>query len=213
MFEDLHQIDLYKCIASLAAGLLLGIERELKDKAAGLKTISVICLGATLFSIISLRYDPSRATALAAYIVSGVGFLGAGVIFKDGTNISGLTTAGIIWIAAAVGTAIGFGEVYLSIAFVVISLVLMWSLPLMSSLFLPVTQSRQLTITVKREDFNSTDEVMKSIARYCPKNAQHNITANEEFVEIAVEILIEKKKLRELTDYLYQHPKVVAFSL
>ena len=45
------------------------------------------------------------------------------------------------------------------------------------------------------------------------KNAQHNITANEEFVEIAVEILIEKKKLRELTDYLYQHPKVVAFSL
>ena len=66
MFDELYVVDVYKILFSLVAGLLLGMERELKDKAAGVKTISIICLGATLFSIISLRFDPTRATALAA---------------------------------------------------------------------------------------------------------------------------------------------------
>ena len=213
MFPELQIIDLYKCLASLGAGLLLGLERELKDKAAGIKTISVICLGATLFSIISLRYDPDRATALAAYIVSGVGFIGAGVIFKDGVNISGLTTAGIIWIAAAVGTAIGFGEIYLAFIFVGVSLLLMWGLPWINKVFLPDSQSRMLTIKFKASEFERGQEILNEIARFCPRSEQYKITQTDEFVEIVVEILIRKEKLRELTDYLYLHPKVAGFTL
>ena len=105
-------MDLYKALLALAAGIILGSEREFKDKAAGLKTITVICLGSALFAIISYKVGlaDNETTRIASYIVSGVGFIGAGVIFKDGANVSGLTTAGIIWVAAAVGTAIGFGE-------------------------------------------------------------------------------------------------------
>jgi putative Mg2+ transporter-C (MgtC) family protein len=89
--------DVYKALFSIGAGIILGLERELKDKKAGLKTISIICLGATLFSLKSKKVGgDANAGQIAAYIVSGVGFIGAGAIFKDGSTISGLTTAGII---------------------------------------------------------------------------------------------------------------------
>src|SRR5689334_18124669 len=114
MTDHWEMMDVYKALLSAAAGLILGFERELKDKAAGLKTITIITLGATLFAIISYKAAGPDPTRIASYIVSGVGFLGAGVIFKDGFNVSGLTTAGIIWLAAAIGTSIGFGEFYMA---------------------------------------------------------------------------------------------------
>ena len=85
MFElwDIH--DVYKALMALGAGAILGVERELKDKAAGLKTITVICLGSCLFTILSFKIGNqyNDASRIASYIVSGIGFLGAGVIFKD----------------------------------------------------------------------------------------------------------------------------------
>lgn len=116
--------DFIKIGLSLFAGLLLGIEREVKDKAAGFKTITIICLGSTLFTILSYKMgagDSEDATRIASYVVSGIGFLGAGVIFKDGINVNGLTTAGIIWIASAIGMSLGFGEYLIGMAFLICS--------------------------------------------------------------------------------------------
>ena len=127
MSEHFEILDIYKAVISLIAGLILGFEREMKDKSAGLKTITIICLGSTLFSILSYKLagsgDPTR---IASYIVSGIGFLGAGVIFKEGFNVYGLTTAGIIWIAAAIGMSIGFGEIYIAFVFLLVALVVMY---------------------------------------------------------------------------------------
>ena len=88
----------------------------------------MICLGSALFSIISYKVGiaDNETTRIASYIVSGVGFIGAGVIFKEGADVSGLTTAGIIWVAAAVGTAIGFGEFYLAATFMAASLLVVF---------------------------------------------------------------------------------------
>src|SRR5687767_11641394 len=168
MFDELQEIDIYKVLFSLVAGVLLGMERELKDKAAGVKTISIICLGATLFSIVSLRFDPDRATALAAYIVSGVGFLGAGVIFKDGVNISGLTTASIIWMAAAVGTSIGFGEFYLAGCFLLASFLVIWVTPVLSKVVASKKQSKILTIRFHKQDYLEND-VISTLRKNCFK--------------------------------------------
>ena len=139
MTDHWEMLDIYKALLAVAAGLILGLERELKDKAAGLKTITIITLGATLFSIISYKVGGvDRGTAIAAYIVSGVGFIGAGVIFKDGFTVSGLTTAGIIWLAAAVGTSIGFGEFYMAATFMGAALLTIFILtPLINVLFAP----------------------------------------------------------------------------
>jgi putative Mg2+ transporter-C (MgtC) family protein len=103
------QDSLSLCIA-LIFGAIIGIERELSDKAAGLRTNILICVGACLFMIVSKNFtgvvdaDPTR---IAAQIVTGIGFIGAGAIMHQGEQVSGLTTAATIWVVAAIGMAVG----------------------------------------------------------------------------------------------------------
>lgn len=112
---SLHIIDItfvIKCLLSISIGFILGIEREYRAKPAGLKTYAMICLGATFFTHISLSIsspaDPSR---VAAQIVSGLGFIGAGTIFQSKRVITGLTTASTLWVVGSLGTLIGI-EMY-----------------------------------------------------------------------------------------------------
>jgi len=103
--------DLFKLAVSLLLGAFIGFEREVSDKAAGLRTNILICMGACLFTILSIKIgvhdnDPGR---IAAQIVSGIGFLGAGAIMREGDRVTGLTTAATIWVVAAIGAAAGFG--------------------------------------------------------------------------------------------------------
>ncbi len=96
-------------IASLL-GAVVGIERQLDAVPAGFRTHVLICLGAALFTILSFEFvgtsDPSR---IAAGLVTGIGFLGAGAIFKGENHIKGLTTAADLWVVTAVGMAVGIG--------------------------------------------------------------------------------------------------------
>ena len=97
-------------------GTIIGAEREYKNKSAGLRTLVLICLGSTLFTILSTELGARSETArIASNIVTGIGFLGAGAIMREGLNVSGLTTASSIWVTAALGMAVGAGEYYLSI--------------------------------------------------------------------------------------------------
>lgn len=105
MFSEL----IIKIGLSLLCGYIIGIEREYSGKAVGTRTISLICLGSTLFCLMSpmvFNVDNSR---VVAQIVSGIGFIGAGIIFKNGDEVHGLTTAATIWASAAVGSLIGMG--------------------------------------------------------------------------------------------------------
>lgn len=98
-----------KIVLATALGYLIGLERELHGKVVGTRTISLIAIGAALFMLMSpsmLEGDNSR---IVAQVVSGIGFLGAGIIFKDGDSIKGLTTAATVWCAAAIGCLCGFG--------------------------------------------------------------------------------------------------------
>lgn len=98
----------------LAAGLgaAIGIERELRRKPAGLRTNILIALGSALFTTMSIELSHGGGTPdrLAANIVTGIGFLGAGAILRSGTSVHGMTTAATIWVNAAVGVAVGAGE-------------------------------------------------------------------------------------------------------
>lgn len=100
-----------RLFTALCAGLIIGIEREWQKKPAGLRTNSLVSTGAALFVMLSLNVTQNNgdASRIIAQIVSGVGFLGAGIIFKEGTNIHGLTTAATIWCSAAVGSLAGAG--------------------------------------------------------------------------------------------------------
>ena len=122
--------DVIKLLLAIIMGGLVGAEREYRDKAAGFRTIILICVGAALFTSFSLKLggeaDPVR---IAANIVSGVGFLGAGAILRGSGQVVGLTTASTIWLAAALGMGIGGGHYAVSGAATVAILVVLWLFP------------------------------------------------------------------------------------
>lgn len=96
--------------AAFVLGTLIGAERQWRQRSAGLRTTVLVALGAAAFAELGVQLGgPQGAVRIVAYIVSGIGFLGAGVILKDGTNIRGLNTAGTLWCAAAVGAFAGCG--------------------------------------------------------------------------------------------------------
>jgi putative Mg2+ transporter-C (MgtC) family protein len=106
--------DLISIILAALLGAGIGLERELSGKAAGLRTNLLICLGAAVFTIISREMATGAegsVTRIAAQIVSGVGFLGAGAIIQDRRGVHGLTTAATIWLVASIGMACG-GQFY-----------------------------------------------------------------------------------------------------
>ena len=112
-----------RVISAIIFGFMLGLEREVTGKFAGLRTHILVCVGACVFTILSLygfRYgladgfnginDPAR---IAAQIITGIGFIGAGTVMRHGTTVLGITTAATLWVSAAVGMACGCGMFYL----------------------------------------------------------------------------------------------------
>lgn len=96
-------------IFAVVAGIAIGAEREARGKDAGISTHTLVVLGAMLFTFLSSQVDPASQSRIAAQVVSGIGFLGAGLILKEGSNVRNLTTAASIWFAGAIGMAFGFG--------------------------------------------------------------------------------------------------------
>ncbi len=119
-----------KLLIALLVGGLIGAEREFRDKSAGFRTIIFICLGATFFTIFSARLGgPEDPVRIAASIVTGIGFLGAGAILQTGDKVKGLTTAATIWLVAALGMGIGGGQ-YAAVAIGTgATLVVLWAFP------------------------------------------------------------------------------------
>jgi putative Mg2+ transporter-C (MgtC) family protein len=104
-----------RILISLAFGAIVGLEREVKDCPAGLRTHSLVCLGATVFTLASLLLGGANAdiSRIAGQVVVGIGFIGGGVIFKSKDHVIGLTTAASLWVAAAVGLVIGLGAYFI----------------------------------------------------------------------------------------------------
>lgn len=106
-----HELEfLIRIGVCLLCGTTIGVERELRNKPAGISTNCFVIAGACLFTFISQQADPNSPARIAAQVVSGVGFLGAGMILKAaGDKITNLTTAASVWFAAAIGMSIGMG--------------------------------------------------------------------------------------------------------
>lgn len=152
--------DLIKLGLAILVGGLVGAEREFRDKAAGFRTLILITVGSTLFTIFSLRMDPGfTQTRIAANIVTGIGFLGAGAIIREHGRIGGLTTAATIWLSAALGMGIGAGE----LRFVLIStfaiLVILMLFPRLEHWIDHIRESRTYRIVVTTANANTIDRV------------------------------------------------------
>ncbi|HLQ62161.1 MAG TPA: MgtC/SapB family protein [Candidatus Acidoferrales bacterium] len=100
-----------KLLLAMVLGILVGLEREYTHHPAGVRTMAMVALGACLFTALGQKLVPGGQdpTRVAAQVVTGIGFLGAGAILRLGTSIIGLTTAASIWVVASIGMAVGFG--------------------------------------------------------------------------------------------------------
>lgn len=116
----MHKIDAFEfhelllLLYSVVVGLLIGVQREYHSKSAGLRTLLMVCVGSCVLTLLSIHISPSTPDRIASNIVQGIGFLGAGAIFRDNDRVNGLTTACTIWVTAALGMSIGAGYVWLA---------------------------------------------------------------------------------------------------
>lgn len=101
---------LLNLLAALALGALIGAERQWRQRMAGLRTNALVAVGAAVFILSSVTTSPDSPGRIAAQVVSGIGFLGAGVIMREGMNIRGLNTAATLWCSAGIGVLCGLGE-------------------------------------------------------------------------------------------------------
>ena len=126
---QIAQTIIIRILVSFILGVIVGIERGISHKAVGFRTLSLVCVGSTGFTLISIygfqEVDTSR---VAAQIVTGIGFLGAGAILHKGYITKGLTTAATLWVAAAIGMACGTGMFILAFIVTLMSLILLWVL-------------------------------------------------------------------------------------
>jgi putative Mg2+ transporter-C (MgtC) family protein len=165
-----------KLLVALFCGGLIGLERELKSKAAGIKTNMLICVGATLYTAISMimatsemgegvKGDPAR---IAAQIVSGIGFLGGGAILQSKGNVVGLTTAATIWLVAALGVWIGMGQLAVAACVTLLIVVVLVSVTFFENQFLGRKRLFRITVHLREKSDEITraalEELLKSHA-------------------------------------------------
>lgn len=207
---DFDLESLIRLIISFTIGTVIGFEREYHSKAAGLRTMIMICLGSTVFTEISISIGGSSPDRIASNIITGIGFLGAGVIFKDGLTITGITTATAIWICAALGMAVGAGEYFIAMAGSVIVLFVLIALQNITLRIERFHQARTYRITYTQDDgfIDKLESILKQLKlKFLKKKDIKNVDA---FV-ISYEIYGRENSFNELTNYLKKHPGVKSF--
>ncbi len=166
-------------LATLLCGLI-GAEREYRSKSAGLKTMMMIGLGSTLFTILSIKIGVTSHDRIASNIVTGIGFLGAGVIFKEENRVKGLTTACIIWIVAAIGMAVGSGYYEQAIGVTGVVLLALIIFPFLEEIGDQRFTKRVYRIVKKQHenrDLDSYEEIFKE-NKLKPQRGKHQVVNN-----------------------------------
>lgn len=200
----------FRLVLSFIIGTALGIEREYRSKAAGLRTMIVICLGSTIFTEISISIGGNSPDRIASNIITGIGFLGAGVIFKDGLTISGITTATTIWISAALGMAVGAGEYMIAVVSSVVVLIVLTAFERVKLLIENYHQVRTYRITLQnQESFRQvlTEEASRLNVRYRFERDLKNETHQVLICEFAG----RREKLDQLNDFLKTNSAVKSY--
>ncbi|MDD4970653.1 MAG: MgtC/SapB family protein [Paludibacter sp.] len=208
VFELEH---IYQILGALAAGSILGLEREYHSKPAGFRTMILICVSSCLFSILSANM-PS-GDRIASNIVTGIGFIGAGVVFKEGATVRGITSAAIIWMAAAIGMSIGFQH-YILAAFVVFTVLLvMIALFKFEKIFDTLYQVKVYEIHFISADY-SLDALEKEMKALKIQYIRNKIGKQNNVVNVEYNIVVSPTKKREQIDnFLINNTHIKGFEV
>ncbi len=227
MLVNYELVDLsYHLGAALLAGSLIGIERSFNGRPAGFRTHALVCVSSALLMLATtyqpawlgrvpletVRTDPTR---MAQGIMTGIGFLGAGVIFKEGLTVRGLTTAASIWMTAAIGTLLGIGLVLPGALATGITLFTLALFRLLESK-MPTRYFVRCVIRVRRESMLSERELRDLFRshQFSAATMSYQLTSGGDILEYQTLIrAVDRKHLRHLCESLLHRREVAEFQL
>ncbi len=208
-----------KLAVAMLAGFFLGLEREIQRKAAGVRTITLICMSSALFSMLSIHFGGMQSgDRIASNILTGVGFIGAGVIFRGGFTIDGITTAAVIWISAAIGMAIGIGKYDLAAFAVFFTLFTLWGFSY-AERFISSNRERQYYAIQYSENTLSPEAIDALFRSFSLKALAISTTKSTEketgriVYEGKYELTGSTAHLKAMNDALLAHRDVIRFEV
>jgi len=199
--------DLIKVGLAVLCGGLLGLERQYKNKIAGFRTIILICVGSALFTIVAEK----SGNLAAMNIVTGVGFIGAGVIFKDNVGVSGLTTAAVIWVSAGIGMVIGSDKYLLGIISTLAVLVVLVLFSLLEGYIDKIHRDKLFVIEFTNGDFENLEHILELIKANDLKSNTINVSKKDGCMQAAIWVTGHKMKLAKLSEVFLKMSEIKSF--
>jgi putative Mg2+ transporter-C (MgtC) family protein len=193
--------DIIKVLLAVLCGGILGFEREYQNKSAGFRTIILITLGSTIFTLVSQRIGGSD-DRIAANIITGIGFIGGGVIFKGSFDVKGLTTAAVIWVAAAIGMLIGIGQSLLAVLLALFVLLILSVFGKMEDLIDISNYRKKYFLTFSSADLKHVEMVEGLIQQYSLKIILKSISKKDSRLRLSLEVSGNKNNVKKLTERL-----------
>lgn len=214
---------LIRILAAIIFGFLLGLERELTNKYAGLRTHILVCLGACIFTIISIYGFPTfadgdnvmvnQATGIrdtgrvAAQIVTGIGFIGAGTVLRNGPMIIGLTTAATLWISAAIGMTCGVGMFDVAAITTVLSVAVLTLIRIFEKKFIPTSIKRskryKISLYCAEDKIKSVHDYILGTVDNIENFSSKRLIENPEKLKLSSTFELTNKKIaKDIYDYI-----------
>ena len=217
---------LQRILLSLVLGFLIGIEREMTNKSAGLRTNILVCIGSCLFTILSLygfsnalsvypMGDPAR---VAAQILTGIGFIGGGTVLRHGTSVFGLTTAAALWVAASVGMACGCGRFDIAFLCTILSVATLTLIRIFEKHCIPKTQKNnkdvKVSVICSDEDYPDVASELTSLFPDIQEITKKDAGLEKNQTKISLKLqLCNKNVVEYVFDKLRDNSKILSISV
>ena len=208
---NINLSDIVSMCMSVLCGGIIGFEREYKSKSAGFRTIVLISLGSTIFTIVS-GYGTGSDDRISANIITGIGFIGAGVIFKDQVSIRGLTTAAVIWTSAAIGMTTGIGYHALAFLFTLITLIILLMVAKVEKLIGALQKQKIVSVTFNHSDLNRIRALEQSFNNSELSIERLELSKDNGSLTVLWQVTATKKSFSELNERLADVGEIISFS-
>lgn len=202
--------DMVSMLMSILCGGIIGFEREYKSKSAGFRTIILISLGSTIFTIVS-GHGAGSDDRISANIITGIGFIGAGVIFKDQISIRGLTTAAVIWTSAAIGMTTGIGYHALAFVFTIMTLIILLMVGKIEKIVAQLQKQKTVSVTFRNPDFDQIVSLEKQLSSDDLLIERLEVSKENDTITVVWLVSGQKKFLIELDSTLANIPAIISF--
>ncbi|MCW3080408.1 MgtC/SapB family protein [Segetibacter sp.] len=195
---------------SILCGGIIGFEREYNNKSAGFRTIILISLGSTIFTIVS-KHGTGSDDRIAANIITGIGFIGAGVIFKDKLSVLGLTTAAVIWTTAGIGMATGIGYHALAFCLTVFTIIVLSVFGKIESVIELFNHSKTVSFIFENAEMKNVYAVEEVLKAMKMKSKRVMMNKNQGRLLLILNIKGTEKQFAELSEVLVKTESITEF--